>query len=157
MAIDTSIRAAVLMAWAGKCFYCGHEASCVDHVVAVKKGGTDEPHNLVASCFDCNRVKSDIWLPLEVLEEALVAAQQLAPFVLEAATIRRKSGMAAMDRLNYGSVPLRDGVKGRALVEPGVRTLYAARDLAAMAAEIASRFEVQTNGGVANWAQTNKQ
>ncbi len=50
-----------------KCVYCGATPAdgivleC-DHVVPVSDGGADEIENLVTSCFDCNRGKSDIFL-----------------------------------------------------------------------------------------------
>jgi hypothetical protein len=41
-----------------RCVYCGRQASeaelHVDHVVPVIDGGSDELHNLVAACVDCN-------------------------------------------------------------------------------------------------------
>lgn len=45
------------------CVYCGAHPSEevfleVDHIIAVKNGGTDEMDNLVAACFACNRGKS---------------------------------------------------------------------------------------------------
>lgn len=44
------------------CQYCGKkppEALLeVDHIVAVANGGGNEEHNLITSCFECNRGKS---------------------------------------------------------------------------------------------------
>lgn len=46
-----------------KCIYCGsHPPEVileVDHIDPVSKGGDDSPTNLITSCFDCNRGKSD--------------------------------------------------------------------------------------------------
>ncbi len=43
------------------CRYCGRKTPQVvlevDHVVPVAEGGTDDPENLVTSCFECNRGK----------------------------------------------------------------------------------------------------
>lgn len=43
------------------CKYCGRDSSSValevDHVIPRCEGGTDDPDNLVTSCFDCNRGK----------------------------------------------------------------------------------------------------
>ena len=39
------------------CSYCGGAATDVDHVVAVRWGGSNEDGNLVASCGHCNRSK----------------------------------------------------------------------------------------------------
>lgn len=45
------------------CQYCGEKAPDVllevDHIKPVAQGGTDDILNLIASCFDCNRGKSD--------------------------------------------------------------------------------------------------
>ena len=64
------------------CAYCGNtppEAILeVDHIEPVSKGGTDDINNLITSCFDCNRGKSNITLDkipkkisenLEILKE----------------------------------------------------------------------------------------
>jgi hypothetical protein len=37
------------------CQYCGAPAVEPDHVVPRSLGGSDDPSNLVAACFDCNR------------------------------------------------------------------------------------------------------
>lgn len=45
------------------CQYCGATPPAVvleiDHVIPVSKGGGSESHNLVTSCFECNRGKRD--------------------------------------------------------------------------------------------------
>ena len=45
------------------CQYCGNKPPNVvleiDHINPVSKGGTDEIINLITSCYDCNRGKSD--------------------------------------------------------------------------------------------------
>ena len=46
------------------CRYCGVNGEksvkwCVDHVVPLSRGGSNEPENLVACCFPCNSSKSD--------------------------------------------------------------------------------------------------
>lgn len=46
-----------------RCRYCGKPVGLgvvleVDHIVPVAEGGTNDPANLVTSCFDCNRGKS---------------------------------------------------------------------------------------------------
>ena len=140
MPVDKQTRAAVLHAWAGTCCYCGREATCVDHVVPINKNGTDAPHNLVACCTTCNDAKRELWLPLDVLEEALNAAQKLAAFVTEAATVYANSRKVAAGRVNYGSLPIREGAPGQALVQRAVRHRCPARILAAEAAQIARSF-----------------
>jgi len=142
MAIEQAIRAAVLFSWAGKCFYCGRPATCLDHIVPVEKGGTNDPWNLTAACTECNRTKGKLWLPLPVLEEALAAANKVASNIAAMASIYTLSAQNALDRLNYGSVPLREGTPGQALASRSVRRMKAARDLAAEAAAIANRYGV---------------
>nr|WP_246021350.1 HNH endonuclease [Paenibacillus lentus] len=36
------------------CLWCGRPATTVDHIIPSSKGGSDLPHNLLASCSDCN-------------------------------------------------------------------------------------------------------
>ncbi|MDU2239953.1 HNH endonuclease [Paenibacillus sp.] len=36
------------------CLWCGAPATTVDHIVPSSKGGSDLPHNLIASCSECN-------------------------------------------------------------------------------------------------------
>jgi hypothetical protein len=50
-----------------KCVYCGRSPSDgtvleVDHVHPRSKGGSDELHNLVTACWECNRGKGDLLL-----------------------------------------------------------------------------------------------
>lgn len=48
------------------CKYCGNKPPNVmlevDHIKPVSKGGTNNINNLITSCFDCNRGKSNIEL-----------------------------------------------------------------------------------------------
>lgn len=48
------------------CQYCGANPPKVvlecDHIKPVSKGGSDDLYNLITSCFDCNRGKSNIEL-----------------------------------------------------------------------------------------------
>lgn len=47
------------------CYYCGIPASLglkqlhIDHVIPVSLGGTNDPWNLVASCWECNGGKTN--------------------------------------------------------------------------------------------------
>jgi 5-methylcytosine-specific restriction endonuclease McrA len=34
-----------------------------DHIIPVSKGGSSEEHNIRLTCFDCNRDKSDDYIP----------------------------------------------------------------------------------------------
>lgn len=36
------------------CLWCGRHATTVDHMIPSSKGGSDLPHNLIASCSECN-------------------------------------------------------------------------------------------------------
>jgi len=60
--LSTSLRFEVFKRDGFRCIYCGstpvQSALRVDHVEPVAKGGTDEPSNLVTSCFTCNAGKA---------------------------------------------------------------------------------------------------
>lgn len=67
------------------CQYCGRTPPGVvlevDHIHAVSKGGTDADHNLVTSCFDCNRGKSDGTLtapPIDIKKRAELLTEKMA-------------------------------------------------------------------------------
>ena len=57
------------------CQYCGEKAPNVvlevDHITPVSKKGTDELFNLITSCFDCNRGKSNI----ELSDDSVITKQ----------------------------------------------------------------------------------
>lgn len=59
--IDKATRFRVLANAKFTCFYCGRRAPEVklevDHVDPRANGGSGDPENLVAACFDCNRGK----------------------------------------------------------------------------------------------------
>lgn len=69
------------------CQYCGRTPPTVtlecDHIDPVANGGTDDELNLVTSCFDCNRGKSDRKLdsvPSPLIEQQRVAIEQKEQF-----------------------------------------------------------------------------
>ena len=45
-----------------KCVYCGAKATEIDHVIPRSSGGTNSIYNLVASCRNCNQMKSNLTL-----------------------------------------------------------------------------------------------
>lgn len=63
MALSKKIRFEVFKRDSFKCQYCGSVPPIVvlevDHIMPVSKDGTDEIDNLITSCFDCNRGKSN--------------------------------------------------------------------------------------------------
>lgn len=63
--IGARLRFEILRRCNFACYYCGVPASFgmkvlhVDHVVPVDLGGTNDPWNLVAACWDCNAGKTN--------------------------------------------------------------------------------------------------
>ena len=56
----SKIRLRILIRDSYCCQYCGSEdATTVDHVLPISKGGTDDPDNLVAACTRCNYSKGN--------------------------------------------------------------------------------------------------
>jgi hypothetical protein len=66
MSISKKIRFEVFKRDGFKCQYCGQTPPAVtlevDHINPISKGGEDDINNLITSCFDCNRGKSNIEL-----------------------------------------------------------------------------------------------
>ncbi len=55
--------------YGGKCAYClASDANCLDHVVAIARGGKDEDGNVVPVCRKCNSSKNALSL-LELLRQ----------------------------------------------------------------------------------------
>lgn len=63
--IGARLRYDVLRRCNFACYYCGMPASMgvkqlhIDHVIPVALGGTNDPWNLVAACWDCNAGKTN--------------------------------------------------------------------------------------------------
>ena len=56
----SKIRLRILIRDGYCCQYCGSEdATTVDHVLPISKGGTDDSDNLVAACTRCNYSKGN--------------------------------------------------------------------------------------------------
>lgn len=57
----------------GRCGYCGEKIDIkdmqVDHIVALRVGGTDTLDNMICSCRSCNRYKHT--LPIEIFRKQL--------------------------------------------------------------------------------------
>lgn len=64
-AIGARLRYDVLRRCNFACYYCGIPAAMgikqlhIDHVIPVDLGGTNDPWNLVAACWDCNAGKTN--------------------------------------------------------------------------------------------------
>lgn len=90
MAVGKKKRFEVFKRDAFTCQYCGRTPPAIvlecDHVIAVANGGTDDEHNLITSCFDCNRGKRDTPLTAVVpsvserMEREREAAEQVADY-----------------------------------------------------------------------------
>jgi hypothetical protein len=72
------------------CSYCGATPPKVvlevDHIIPVSKGGDNNELNLVTSCFDCNRGKSnkelsEVVKPIDYDEERLLQYKQFVKFI----------------------------------------------------------------------------
>lgn len=98
MGVSIEIRQAVICADAGRCFYCGHPATGVDHIDSRKAGGTDKPDNLVAACSTCNGLKRDRPLPEAIRADAKVTAFIRCDMIERMAGEAREAGKRARAR-----------------------------------------------------------
>lgn len=88
--ISKRLRFEVLKRDRFTCQYCGEKPPKVpleiDHIIPVSKGGKNEIQNLVVSCFDCNRGKSNVELTdvphtlNDTIERKKIAHQQLKEY-----------------------------------------------------------------------------
>lgn len=73
--ITAGLRFDVLRRCNFACYYCGTPAALglkvlhVDHVIPVSLGGTNDPWNLVASCWDCNLGKAGLPPPVSLVDQ----------------------------------------------------------------------------------------
>lgn len=83
--MKVSLRFEIFKRDAFTCRYCGKRSPEaileVDHVVPRASGGTDDPENLVTSCYECNRGKrarllTDIPPEENLHEKAILIAEQ---------------------------------------------------------------------------------
>ena len=97
MAISKKLRFEVFKRDGFACQYCGRTPPVVmlevDHIMPRSEGGTDDINNLITSCFDCNRGKSNtklekiptaIEINLDVLKEREAQAAEYNKFLLKA-------------------------------------------------------------------------
>lgn len=71
------------------CTYCGGPADTVDHRVAVTRGGTSDPSNLLPACWPCNKLKGA--LPEEQFRAAIARLE--AKVGMSLAEARRSATM----------------------------------------------------------------
>ena len=66
MPVSVRVRFEVFKRDSFQCRYCGKTSPSVvlevDHVVPICEGGSDDPMNLVTSCWDCNHGKAGVLL-----------------------------------------------------------------------------------------------
>lgn len=72
-------RLRVLRRDGGLCVYCGADATCVDHVIPMVRGGDDSMENLVASCTVCNLRKGSKSVFLGGSPAPLALSEVLSP------------------------------------------------------------------------------
>lgn len=97
------------------CRYCGRTSPEVileiDHIIPVSEGGTDDPENLVTSCYECNRGKGATLLeeiPLgedeDIHERTILLAErelQLREYNEMLRKIRERKEREAIDLVDY--------------------------------------------------------
>lgn len=91
------------------CQYCGRSTPLVvlelDHIIPVSKDGGNEDENLITSCFDCNRGKSDNLLDqvipplLDKMPAMIEKEAQLKEYnkLLKSIKKRRKAGVKKVE------------------------------------------------------------
>lgn len=50
---------AKILAMDNACYYCGQEATTIDHIIPISKGGISSEDNCVPACHRCNSGKRD--------------------------------------------------------------------------------------------------
>lgn len=97
--IGKKLRFEILKRDSFTCCYCGSKPPKVvleiDHIMPYSKGGSDRIENLITSCFDCNRGKSNIELssiPLSLAEKAAIESEKLEQYRMYMRFLKRKEG-----------------------------------------------------------------
>ncbi len=67
--INWRIKNKLLEETNGRCAHCGisiepHKNMTLEHIIPINKGGTNDEENLTVLCKDCNKLKSDMILPV---------------------------------------------------------------------------------------------
>lgn len=94
MTIGKRLRFEVLRRDGYRCVYCGVTSKettlTIDHVVAEKLGGTDDPANLVAACPNCNEGKASTTVDAAFIAKVDEDAQRWMRAMAAAVQLRRK-------------------------------------------------------------------
>ena len=130
MALSKRLRFEIFKRDGFRCGYCGRtppEAILeIDHIQPKSKDGSDDINNLLSSCYDCNRGKSNIPLDkipsslnenLEVLKERENQIKEYGKFLKKIAD-READWMSRVDAIYTSYFPkwkLSDGFKERTL------------------------------------------
>jgi len=148
MSLSKKIRFEVFKRDNFKCQYCGSIPPIVilevDHIIPVSKKGSDEIDNLITSCFDCNRGKSNRELTslpkttIEKTEELKEKESQYAEYKKVLAKIKKREkdeldsvdsiytsyfpGWVLNDRFRNGSLKMFIKMLGIAIVENAMHT-----------------------------------
>jgi hypothetical protein len=108
--IDDLTRAAIIHRDGGKCVYCLSSMEDVgieiDHLVAVARGGTNHPKNLVTSCHDCNHEKGEVHLLAYIYDRQLMGKNHLDVLPRIEATIAKPLDLVAAILAYLGHVKL---------------------------------------------------
>ena len=101
MAVSKRLRMEILRRDNYTCRYCGGSAPdvklTIDHVTPIALGGSDEPGNLVAACFDCNAGKASVHPESSVVEDVTQDAMRWAAAIKEAARLVETERQKAED------------------------------------------------------------
>lgn len=120
MAVSRRLRFEILRRDDHTCKYCGGKppevALTVDHVLPESLGGTDEAHNLVAACVECNQGKASVAPDSPLVEDVAAFDAAFADAVRRAANeelVRIEQRQAVRDWFDH--VWLNWKADGRAL------------------------------------------
>lgn len=148
------------------CRYCGKSSPAVvlevDHVIPRSSGGSDDEMNLVTSCFDCNRGKSDRNLseiitgedPHDRAIELLERERQLAEYNTVARAIEKRINRDVkwlLKKRSYNAESYIPHIK-RMLKENPLQTVHDALEIA-LSHRTTGGFIPYTFGILKNWKE----